>query len=117
MQPALPGLDIQRPGPPPELVEQARAYIAGKEWKCAKTMPENPHHYVVFPFQTEGLDEGQRQMEMSGWNALRELIATWGWNRRWHGSTWRTYTLDGYWYWTIHPVINRKPSAEAAWED
>jgi hypothetical protein len=40
VQPALPGLDIQRPGPPPELVEQARAYIASKEWKFAKTMPE-----------------------------------------------------------------------------
>jgi hypothetical protein len=32
-----------------------------------------------------------------------------GWNRRWHGGTWWTYTLDDHGYWTIHPVINRKP--------
>ena len=98
-------------------VTQARAYIASKEWKFAKTMADNPHFHVVFPFPSPGLDEGERQREMAGWNALRELIATWGWNRRWHGSTYRTFSLDGHDYWTIHPVINRKPSAEAGWED
>jgi hypothetical protein len=28
------------PEPPPELITQARAYIANREWKFAKTMPE-----------------------------------------------------------------------------
>ena len=28
---------------------------------------------------------------------------------RWHGLVWRTYILDDLDYWTIHPVINRKP--------
>jgi hypothetical protein len=30
---------------------------------------------------------------------------------------WQTYDLDGYSYWTIHPVINPKPSAEAGWDE
>jgi hypothetical protein len=100
----------QRPEPPPELVIQARAYIASKEWIFAKTMADNPHHYVVFSFQAEGA-------ERDGYLALRELITRYGWKRRWHGKMWRTYDLDGFSYWHIHPVINRKPSAEAGWED
>jgi hypothetical protein len=109
VQEPLPGLEIQRPSPPPELVERARDFVVRKEWIFAKTMAANPHWYVVL-FHQRGADR-------DGYLALRELIMRYGWNRRWHGSTWRTYTLDGYSYWTIHPVINRKPSAEAGWED
>ena len=52
-----------------------------------------------------------------GYFALRTLIIIWGWNRRWQGSTWRTYDLDGFSYWHIHPVINRKPEQETGWDD
>ena len=47
VQPPLPGLRIQRPEPPPELIEQARAYANRKEWIFAKTMADNPHWYTV----------------------------------------------------------------------
>ena len=99
-----------RHGPPPELITQARAYVASKEWTFAKTMPENPHHYVVFPFGEEGA-------ERDGYLALQELITKHGWKRRWHGRRWQTYRLDDHDYWHMQPVINRKPSAEAGWED
>jgi hypothetical protein len=95
--------------PPPELVELARAFVARKEWIFAKTMSDNPHHYVVL-FHQQGADR-------DGYLALQELITRYGRKRRWHGSMWRSYDLDGFSYWTIHPVINRKPSAEAGWED
>jgi hypothetical protein len=108
-QPPLPGLEIKRPEPPPELVERAHAFVARKEWIFAKTMADNPHFYVVLYHQ--------RGADRDGYLALRELIMRWGWNRRWHGSTWRTYDLDGFSYWTITPVINRKPVEEAGWED
>jgi hypothetical protein len=72
-------------------------------------MPENPHWYTVL-FHQQGADR-------DGFLALRELISAYGWKRRWHGKMWRTYTLDEFDYWHIHPVINRKPSAEAGWED
>jgi hypothetical protein len=96
--------------PPHELIEQARAFVARKQWIFAKTMPENPHHYVVLFHQ-------QTEEDREGYSALRELITRHGWKRRWHGRMWKTYTLDDHDYWTIHPVINRKPSAEACWED
>ncbi len=109
-QDPLPGLEISRPEPPAELIELARAFVQRSEWIFAKTMADNPHHYVVWFHQ-------QNQMDRDGYAALRELIMRWGWNRKWHGSSWRTYTLDDHDYWHIHPVVNRKPSAEAGWED
>jgi len=95
--------------PPPELVEQARGFVARKEWIFAKTMPDNPHHYLVL-FHQSGEDR-------DGFLALQELIMRYGRKRRWHGTLWRSYTLDDHDYWTIPPVINRKLSAEAGWED
>ena len=73
-------------------------------------MAANPHWYVVLFHQ-------RSQVDRDGYAALRELIMRYGWNRRWHGSTWRTYDLDGFSYWHIDPVINRKPLSEAGWED
>ena len=98
------------PEPLPELVELARAFVARKEWIFAKTMPDNPHHYVVLFHQ-------RTQEDRDGYAALRKLITQYGSKRRWHGSLWRSYRLDDHDYWTIYPVINRKPSAEAGWED
>jgi hypothetical protein len=40
-----------------------------------------------------------------------------GVNWRWGGRLWRSFDFDGFSYWHIHPVINRKPSDEAGWED
>lgn len=96
---------------PSELVEQARAYVNRTEWRFAKTMSDhNPHWYVVWFHQKQDADR-------EGYDALRELITRYGWKRRWHGITWRTFTLDDHDYWHIHPVINRKLSSEAGWED
>ena len=44
---------------------------------------------MVFPF-------GENGAERDDFLALRELIAKHGWNRKWHGSTYRTFTLDGF---------------------
>jgi hypothetical protein len=83
--------------------------VASKTWTFGKTTPENPHWYVVCP-----KEDGP---ERDGYYALAELIKTYGEYRRWHGSKWRTYQLDDHWYWHMWPIINRKPSAEAGWED
>jgi hypothetical protein len=108
-QPALPGLDWQDLRPPPEeLLRTVRAYVGRVHWIFAKTMADNPHFYVVL-FHQQGANR-------DGYLALRELIVKYGWNRRWHGRTWRTYTLDDHDYWHIHPVVNRKPSENAGWD-
>ncbi len=95
--------------PPTSMIEAARAHIARSEWIFAKTMSENPHWYTVL-FHVHGPDRDD-------YIALRTLITKYGWDRRWHGRRWRTFSLDGYDYWQIHPVINRKPTPEAGWED
>src|SRR3954449_11079472 len=110
-QPDCPGCGVMHEPqdcPALALLPAVRGYVARKEWTFAKTMAENPHWYLVF-FHQEGADR-------DGYLALRSLIEEHGWKRRWHGSTWRTYRLDGYDYWHIHPVINRKPSQDAGWD-
>ena len=74
-------------------------------------MAENPHWYVVWFHQIRNAEDRE------GYLALQVLVTKYGWKRRWHGSTWRTFSLDGFdYYWHIHPVINRKPSDSAGWD-
>lgn len=104
--------------PPPELVAGARAHVAASSWTFASTMPRNPHYYVVFPFARDDGpdDEAERDRKRAGFRALRDLIVVHGWDRTWHGHVYRTVGFDGFDYWFIWPVINRKPSDRAGWD-
>ena len=100
--------------PPADLVAQARAYIAAASWTFAKTMPDNPHEYVV----------RQRAHAVSpergaGHEALFVLIRDHHYVRRWHGRGYRTVSLDGHDYWLIQDgtIVNRKPTESAGWDD
>jgi hypothetical protein len=42
--------------------------------------------------------------ERDGYLALLELVKTYGWKRRWHGTKWQTYRLDDHDYWVMHPA-------------
>jgi hypothetical protein len=72
--------------------------------------------HVVLPVVGRRRGRELVRLEMARLSRWEETIAD-GWKWRWHGLVWRTYILDDRDYWTIHPVINRKPSAEAGWED
>ena len=73
-------------------------------------MAENPHWYIVFPFDPA-------TAERPGFYALRDLVVRHGWDRRWHGTKYRTFVLDGFDYWHIWPVVNRKPTETAGWDE
>ena len=91
---------------PSDLVANARAFIDRSDWRFAKTMPENPHWYVVRPAEPD-----------VGHDALLALLERYGTVRHWHGHPYRSISLDGWDYWFIHPVINRKPTGRAGWDD
>lgn len=100
--------------PPREVVEQARDYIANVTWIFAKTMPDNPHWYVVRQRSWSRSKELGR-----GHEALFELIRWCYWLRWWQGRGYRSIELDGWSYWIIQDgtVINRKPVKDAGWDD
>jgi hypothetical protein len=100
--------------PPPALVRRARAYIAASEWIFAKTMPDNPHWYVVRKrswAKSKELGEGHE--------ALYELIRWFYRLRWWHLRGYRSLELDGWVYWLIQDgtIINRKPVDKAGWDE
>lgn len=106
--PACPGCTFTHGGecPPPALVAQARDYVARTEFTFAKTMPQNPHWYVV-------------RRGDPGHEALFVLIRDHHYLRRWHGRAYRSIDLDGFSYWIMEDgtVINRKPVERAGWDD
>jgi hypothetical protein len=92
----------------PEEVERALRFIEAQDWVFAKTVPEQPHWYVM-AFATTDRDE-------YGWFA--DLIRECGTLRRWKvpdTGRWLSYrylTLDGWDYWHIArggpPSMNRR---------
>ena len=99
--------------PSPLLVERAREYIAETEWTFAKTMPDNPHWYVV---RQRAWARGRYYG--LGHEALFDLIRLHHYIRRWHGRGYRSIDLDGFSYWIMEDgtVINRKPADSAGWD-
>src|SRR5215210_7024922 len=89
-------------------LDDGRAFVEAAEWHFARTMPENPHWYVVrFECRRKGLEEG--------YVGLVELIRSpAGYDRRWHTRTFRSLDLDGFYYWpmTDAPVWGGQPITE-----
>jgi hypothetical protein len=99
--------------PPADLVARARAYIATGEWCFARTMPDNPHWYVIRQHAwARGREVGQ------GHEALFVLIREHHYVRLWHRHPFRSIDLDGFSYWIMEDgtVINRKPVESAGWD-
>jgi hypothetical protein len=93
---------------PPVIVQ---GYIERGRWVAAKTMPENPHEYVVLP-----KDPGP---EREAFRALVRWVQA-GTDRRWHGRKYRTSSWGGWdcWVMDARPIlVNRKPTGHAGWDD
>jgi hypothetical protein len=94
-----PILSQERPPPTAELLDTARRFIEQTEWRVAVTMPESPHSYVVRTWPPS-----------DGFTALVTLVQAHGTSRRWQGRSYRSYEIgDGFVYWFVWPVLNRKP--------
>ena len=87
--------------PQPGSADTVEKFIAGVEWRFAKTMPQWPHWYV-----------------MKHWNPGREaefmelvrLIFEEGQDEKWgigteHERTVRYYSAGDYKYWVVDPTI------------
>ena len=74
-------------------------------WTYAKTMPANPHWYVV-----------RTRIDDERTDALIALLDGFSTRRRWHSHPYRSVDLDGWSVWDIWPVINRKPIRYAGWD-
>ena len=99
--------------PPAGLVDAARQYIAASAWTFAKSMPDNPHWYVVRQrawAHSPERGEGHEAL----WQVIRWHYAL----RWWHGRGYRSIDLDGFSYWVMEDgtIINRKPSDQAGWD-
>jgi hypothetical protein len=82
----------------------AREFIAAAAWRFAVTMPENPHEWVKGGPGFEDFVALVRRGEL----------------RRYGGRPYRTVTIDGWTYWLTWgggPIVNRKPAAEAGWDE
>jgi hypothetical protein len=93
-------------------VALAEAYLAATTWTFAKTLPDNPHEYVVMPKEPGP--------NLTGWKALANLIVEHGRYRKWHGRRYRTVSLAGWdlWVMSTRPIlVNRKPTGHAGWDD
>jgi hypothetical protein len=98
-------------GSPPEPPPIVRGYLQAAEWTTAKTMPDNPHEYLVLP-----KDPGP---EREAWRALARWVLA-GTDRKWHGRKYRTNSWGGFDMWVMdaRPIlVNRKPTGRAGWDD
>ena len=92
-------------GAPDHLVADATAFMRDATWTYAKTMPDNPHWYIV-----------ETKLDDPRLDALKELLRHHSHLRRWHGHAYRALDLDGWSIWDLWPVINRKPIEVAGWD-
>jgi hypothetical protein len=89
-------------------IEEARAFIASASWRFAESMPDNPHEWIH-----------QRSEGGTEFDAFVALIKS-GEVRRYGGRRYTTVTIDGLAYWLTWGggyIVNRKPAAEAGWDD
>jgi hypothetical protein len=92
-----------------------RAFIASTAWTFASTMPENPHEYVV---------ERDLRGDPEAHAAFRAFVAhvRSGRLRTFRGHRYRTVEVEERTYWLTWGrggghIVNRKPTAEAGWDD
>ena len=90
-------------------------WITRAPFRFARTMPENPHHYI-----TER-DESRRGFGVE-FAAFVDRINEQGATRVYKGYPYRTIAVDDHDYWLTWgrdcgTIINRKPSSEAGWDD
>ena len=83
-----------------------RPYIAAKRWQFAKTMPANPHAYVLLRRST---DRGEHMRFL-------EWLRVTGDREKFWSKTYSYRTVDDYRYWALGPedtIINRRLAPEA----
>lgn len=77
-----------------------RPFIEGNEWVFAKTMPENPHEYVLLRNSSDWVE----QLRFLRWLRRGEV-------ERFLGRSYRGRTVDGWRYWALSPddsIVNRR---------
>jgi len=67
-------------------------------WRFAKTMPENPHWYIV------------ETWDRSLFDAMSTAIREYGYDKPWRdGRSYRYLNIGCWTYWIIEDILNRKP--------
>jgi hypothetical protein len=91
------------PNPPADY--DPRPYVAAQAWTFAKTMPDNPHEYVLIRKSTD-------------WRA-HLCVLSWlrahGEVEKFMGRTYRFRTVDDHHYWVLGPsdtIINRRKAPQ-----
>jgi hypothetical protein len=95
-----------------------RPFIASVTWTFARTMAHyNPHEYCVERDVAKLSDEHRRMFdEFVAYLNASETV------RRYAGKPYRYVEVDGFTYWTTwgggaRTIVNRKPTAQAGWDD
>jgi hypothetical protein len=88
------------PADPPEDFDPS-TYIGAHKWVFARTMPENPHEYVLIRRSTDW----REHLRFLRW------IRVWGDNELYRGVNYRYRTIGEWRYWALGPndtIINRR---------
>ena len=92
-----------------DAIDRARAFIARYPWTFAKTMPQNPHEYVV---RAKCRDD-------AAFDDMVLTIREHGKPVLWHGKRYTYLLVGGYEYWTMGSpvrettIINRAKGKQA----
>jgi hypothetical protein len=92
------------PHPDPHEIEFLRCFVAASDWTVARTMPENPHAYVV----------RGKTADLAGFDRFVQAIDASGWRGEWGGRTWTYLDVDAHTYWAIGVALNRKPVGDVS---
>jgi hypothetical protein len=101
--------ELQRLLPSPPRDYDPRPYIEGNEWTFARTMPENPHEYVVLRKSSDPYEH----LRFLAW------IRASGNLEHYKGRDYEYVEVDGWRYWAMgtdqpeQTIINRRVAPEA----
>ncbi len=101
--------ELRRLLPAPARDYDPRPYIAANHWVFARTMPDNPHEYVVIHDSTDPYEHLM----------FLEWIRSVGDIEHYRGRDYEYVTVDGYRYWAMgpsgpeHTIINRREAPKA----
>lgn len=96
--------ELERLLPSPPRDYDPRPYIAANEWTFARTMPENPHEYVVIRKSTDPVEH----MRFLAW------LRAFGDLEHFKGRDYEYIEIDGWRYWAMgtdqleQTIINRR---------